>query len=550
MRHHFQHLIDIHGAWPRRVRHGPSSSALPDSTHGQNHSQGRAFGPTPDVEGKSSQHFQLSHHPKPKLAAFVGVREEPQPTGRESIMNVTYPPVAGRKLWGAMSLLGLALLLTLPVGRVAGQAKTTAPPAGTPAMIPMDQVGPQPRSVDLKAYAHVIHVAPDGTHRTVTDALASVTDASPRNRYAILVAAGTYKEARIAMKPDVDLYGGFAAGDWKDRDVYQQASVLDAQKKGPVVIGADRARLDGFVITGGEQKGHGGGIVCDGVSPTIVNNVIVGNRTLKPEIGEGLGKQVAHEGAGIALLAGSRAYVANNLICDNSTEVGNGAAITARGHVQARILRNVFCNNVAGAKDDTMFHGKVGSRSSPGGAISCSEESSPQISFNCIVLCSAPINNDGGAIWVEGNSMPPINYNWIVGNTSGDDGGGIYVMGNLYYDDAGERFDISPDGPVAVEDNLIAGNNTVRGGPGGVRASRFGRIDLRRNVIVANEKGGAHAAEGAFICVMEDNVTADNGGKREPAKPKFRLTGEITGRGLDGRGFVGQVGPSVELGKG
>ncbi|MBW3596732.1 MAG: hypothetical protein KY475_05590, partial [Planctomycetes bacterium] len=398
-------------------------------------------------------------------------------------------------------------------------------------------------------YAHVIHVAPREKHRTVAGALASVKDASPKNRYAILAAAGTYKESPIQMKQWVDLYGGFAPGDWKTRNVYQYAAILDAQKKGPVVIGADDARLDGFVITGGQQQAHGGGIVCDGVSPTIVNNIIVGNQTLAPEIEEGLGKQIANEGAGIALLSGSRAYVANNLICENGTEVGNGAGITARGNVQAKILRNVFCNNIAGVKDDQMFHGKVGSRSSPGGAIACSEESSPQISFNVIVMCSAPINNDAGGIWVEGNSTPLINYNWVVGNTSGDDGGGIYCMGNLYYTDAGERFDISPDASVPIEDNLIAGNNTVRGGPGGVRASRFGRIDLRRNIIVANEKGGAAAAEGAFICVMENNIIADNGAKRETATPSFRLTGDITAREFDERRYVTQIGTNKELGK-
>jgi hypothetical protein len=424
-------------------------------------------------------------------------------------------------------------------------------------MVPMEQVGPQPRSysdkaprsVALRSYAHVIQVAPGGNHSTVAGALASIKDASAKKRYAILVAAGTYNESRIQMKQWVDLYGGFAPGDWKTRDVYQYAAILDAQKKGPVVIGADDARLDGFVVTGGQQQAHGGGIVCDGVSPMIVNNIIVGNQTLKPTIGEGLGKQIANEGAGIALLSGSRAYIANNLICENSTEVGNGAGITARGNVQAKILRNVFCNNIAGVKDDAMFHGKVGSRSSPGGAIACSEESSPQISFNVIVMCSAPINNDAGGIWVEGNSLPLINYNWVVGNTSGDDGGGIYCMGNLYYTDAGERFDISPDAAVPVEDNVIAGNNTVRGGPGGVRASRFGRIDLRRNWIIANEKGGAHAAEGAVLCVMENNIIADNGAKRDPATPKFRLTGDISDRKFDARRYVTEIATNAALGK-
>lgn len=426
-----------------------------------------------------------------------------------------------------------------------------------PMMVPMDHVGPQPRSLSdkqprsviLHDYAHVLHVGPSAEHRTIGAALAAAADASGTNRYAILVAEGTYHESPLRMKPFVDLYGGFARGDWKTPDVYRHSTILDAKQKGPVVIGADDARLDGFVVTGGRQQAHGGGIVCDGVSPTIVNNIITGNQTLKPTIGEGLGKQVAHEGAAIALLAGSRAYVANNLISENTTEVGNAAGITCRGGVHAKILRNVFCNNTSGTKDDTMFHGKAGSRSSPGAAISCSEASSPQISFNVIVMCAAINNNDGGGIWVEGNSQPQINYNWIAGNLSGDDGGGVYVMGNLVYNDAGERLDISPDGSVAIEDNIIAGNNTVRGGPGGVRVSRFGRADLRRNWIIANEKGGAHAAEGAMICVMEDNVIADNGAKREKATPSFRLTASVITRNYDPRACVTEIGVDLDLGK-
>lgn len=432
-----------------------------------------------------------------------------------------------------------------------------APAAPWELMVPMAQVGPQPRSIDPKAYAQVIHVAPDGKHRTVAGALASVNDAAPGKRYAILVAAGTYPECRIAMKPHVDLYGGFAAGDWKNRDVYQNATILDAQKKGPVVIGADHARIDGFVITGGEQKAHGGGIVCAGVSPEIVNNLIVGNHQPKFEIKEGLGKQIGYEGAGIALLNGSRAYVSNNLIGDNSTDVGNGAGITVRGHVEAKILRNVFCNNIAGLKDNTIFHGKVGSRSSPGGAISVSDESSPQISFNVIALGAALYKNDAGGIWVEGNSMPPINYNWIVGNTAYDDGGGIYVMGNNYYDQDGKRFDFAPDAPVAIEDNIIAGNNSIYGGPAGIRVSRFGRVDLRRNLIVANNVGGAAGREGGLICVMENNTIADNGQPREkgkkvakaPPKPAFRLAGDITSRKFDALRQVTELATSAGLGK-
>src|SRR4051812_26392352 len=155
--------------------------------------------------------------------------------------------------------------------------------AVTPAvMVPMQFVGPQSTGVDTKGYVQVIRVGPREAQRSVKGALASIKDASADKRYAVLVAAGEYRESSIAMKPYVDLYGGFSPDDWKQRDVYGQATILDAHREGPVVIAADHARLDGFVITGGQQKAHGGGIVCDGVSPTIVNNIIVGNRTLKP----------------------------------------------------------------------------------------------------------------------------------------------------------------------------------------------------------------------------------------------------------------------------
>jgi hypothetical protein len=68
-------------------------------------------------------------------------------------------------------------------------------------------------------------------------------------------------------------------------------------------------------------------------------------------------------------------------------------------------------------------------------------------------------------------------------------------------------------------------------------------------VIVGNEKGGAAAAEGAMICVMEDNIVADNGAKREPAKPSFRLSGEITERKFDERRYVTEIGTGAALGK-
>ncbi len=172
-------------------------------------------------------------------------------------------------------------------------------------------------------------------------------------------------------------------------------------------------------------------------------------------------------------------------------------------------------------------------------------------------MCTALFKNDAGGIWVEGNSMPPINYNWIVGNTAYDDGGGIYVMGSLYYDQDGKRHDLAPDGPVAVEDNIIAGNNSVYGGPAGVRVSRFGRVELRRNFIVGNNVGGAAGREGGVITVLENNTIADNGTPREkgkkipkePPKPVFRLSGDITARKFDTLHFVTEIATTPTLDK-
>src|SRR5262249_22953776 len=123
-------------------------------------------------------------------------------------MNETFRTVRMSKLRIALSLPGLALLIALPVEKVQAQKK----PAKTvftadEVMVPMDQIGPQARPIDLGTYAHVLHVAPGEKHQTVAAALASVQDASPGKRYAILVAAGTYPEVGLAMKPYVDLYG-------------------------------------------------------------------------------------------------------------------------------------------------------------------------------------------------------------------------------------------------------------------------------------------------------------------------------------------------------
>ena len=178
----------------------------------------------------------------------------------------------------------------------------------------------------------------------------------------------------------------------------------------------------------------------------------------------------------------------------NWTEIGEGGAIAIFGWIRmegnpiASIENNVFLGNISGLKD----HGRT--RSSSGGAISCSHEASPIIRNNVIAHNRAMGRSDAGGVYCEYFSSPIIEYNWIVGNEGDDDGGGIYTM----------RL-----GEPAIQRNLIAGNWTTGGGVGGVRISKEGRARVTENLIVQNQSGGGvHLVDGRTV--VTGNTIADN----------------------------------------
>ena len=192
---------------------------------------------------------------------------------------------------GAKVIVGLAALLLLA-------APTTA------------TVGPQTTPIDLDAYTQILHVSTttgnDTTgngsaatpYATLTAALAAA-DATAST--AIPIAAGTYPTHNLAVPPNTDLYGGFdpTSTDWtRDRDIHAHPTILDAQGEDrvltisgstgstgtPGATGTPDAgnRIDGLRIQGGLANGPGGGILIDGASPVLTNNVFTGNSTLTP----------------------------------------------------------------------------------------------------------------------------------------------------------------------------------------------------------------------------------------------------------------------------
>ena len=346
--------------------------------------------------------------------------------------------------------------------------------------------------------------------QTLTFALSQINDAAESNRCAVLVAEGTYNSGTIIMKEWIDLYGGFDRQTW-ERDIFQHRTILDGGRVRRVVIGANNARIDGFVIQHGLGRTHGGGILCDDTSPMISNNFILDNFVLEPaDFNHNRIHQAGHHGGGIASLYNAVPVIRNNVIANNKTSVGNGGGIafygwlrltgiaerTIKGNrleegiLQPMVENNVIMGNSAGVNDWNR------TRSSNGGGISCAYESRPIIRNNIIAHNQAKGRDDGGGIYNEFYSDPLIEANWVVGNIADDDAGGIYTM----------RM-----GQPIIQQNFIAGNWAPEKGVGGIRLSKEGRARIIENKIVRNLSGGGVQCVDSYM-ELENNIIMHNQG--------------------------------------
>jgi hypothetical protein len=317
---------------------------------------------------------------------------------------------------------------------------------------------------------------------SLSHAINQCRDASADKPVAVLVAAGTYRQASLAMRPYVDLYGGHDSSDWS-RDIWSYRTVLQGDGTRRILLGANHARLDGFYLTGGKVRGKGGAILCEGVAPTLTNNVFTANGTLIPVPWKP--KQIhekANDGGAIACLNGASPRIQNNLFAGNTTEAGRGGAVACDSKASPSILRNVFLNNVSGQKDPM--------RSSDGGAISVFEYSHPEIRDNLVIQNEALGSNDGGGIFVALWSSPVISGNLIVGNACTDDAGGLFIGGQEHR--YGVPLDPVPPPEtfrVRVEGNMIAGNANPNANSGAMRITMESRAELVNNIVARNQGG-------------------------------------------------------------
>ena len=382
-------------------------------------------------------------------------------------------------------------------------------------------IGPQTETVDFHLYAKVCHVSahngsdqegdgsPSNPWKTLGFALKNLTDAAADHRYALLVAAGTYDAHTIIMQEWIDLFGGYGPEDWK-RDIFKYRSILDGMNVRRVIVGANHARLDGFVVTRGLSRTHGAGILCVDVSPLISNNFILNNLVLEPDDFDfDHIHQRGNHGGGIAVLYNAVPVIRNNVIAENKTSIGCGGGVAFYGWLRMEgivgpemagnflvgglqpVLRNnVLVDNVSGIND------VLRSRSSSGGAVLCAHEARPFIQNNIMANNRAMGRSDAGGIYSEFYAYPVIEGNWIIGNVCDDDGAAIYTMHS---------------GQPLIRSNYIAGNWTTGGGAGGVRMSKEGRARIVDNIIVHNQSGDGVQCVDSYM-ELENNLIMHNPG--------------------------------------
>jgi len=162
----------------------------------------------------------------------------------------------------------------------------------------------------------------------------------------VIVRPGTYLGPINLMGKNIEI-SGLHSGDPN----ITALPVINGQGQGAVIRATNgegpSCVVSGLVITGGLGR-WGGGVLCVGTSPTIVNCLIVGNRSLDPDAGGGIacqdsnatfanctiaGNYGALQGAGLSF-KNSQAVLTNSIVWDNGPVevVTSGAAQPAIGY--------------------------------------------------------------------------------------------------------------------------------------------------------------------------------------------------------------------------
>jgi hypothetical protein len=329
---------------------------------------------------------------------------------------------------------------------------------------------------------------------------------------AVLVQGGTYIDSDTAsvgyvvmLTKTISLHGGYNGGFAEPPDPAANPTILDAQGLGRVisVSGNTTPTIAGFVITGGNAHGRGGGlgndagggVSCGDAHPIIAGNIITGN-TASSNSGV--------DGGGISLAHCHRAVVTDNIIANNTASsggFGRGGGVSAD-----------YSNGVVISGNQVMANAASTASTGYGGGIYL-YTSDVTVTGNTIVgnWGSTVASGEGGGLWTEYGYVS-IGHNHVQTNTAGVEnrdtgGGGLFAV----YGDG-----------VALAGNTFTGNVADSGGAIGiVQGTSF---TLTNNILAgsrAQHEGDALAIAGysgyPSIGRLLHNTIADNRGDSSEA---------------------------------
>jgi hypothetical protein len=272
--------------------------------------------------------------------------------------------------------------------------------------------------------------------------------------------------------------------------------------------GADSI-LEGFTIRNGYVTDRGGGIYCEGSSPTIRHNILTQNivdgydsrgggmacyNEASPLIEYNtISQNRANWGGGIYCRYDCAPTISHNVIRDNIIEKAGagGIEITScdnnlvifnniiTGNVESGIecysSSPIIINNIISNHDNSAYYG---------GGIRCRYQTA-WIENN--MICDNAADAAGGGIYL-GDCNATIRHNVISGNTAYD-GGGIYCIGSYHCS-------------ILIENNLITENSAFDHG-GGIGCAFSASVTVAFCTLSENS-----AARGAGISFMARGGTS------------------------------------------
>jgi serine protease len=262
--------------------------------------------------------------------------------------------------------------------------------------------------------------------------------------------------------------------------------------------------LSGFTIRGGRSTfdspgfGSGGGLFIDDSSPTIVNNVISGNRactgvgiwvdggapliqgnTITTNFQDGCSGGLG--GGGIGIIGGTGAQIVGNVISDNRMDfAGNGGGISAFDAGTPVIRGNVITGNTIS-----------GSSRPQGAGIWLVNNSDAIVVQNLITHNSAGRRGRGGGVYwqIATTGKDPVVVNNTIADNDAPDGSGIFALGS-------------------VEQAQLISNNVVAGSDGQTAVYCDVVINLNADVFQFNNVYGHDGESYGGYC---DDLTGLNG---------------------------------------